>query len=105
MPDKKERRGEKKRSHPPLAPAFLFPDFFSRGWKEEKRRVGQVAGMAEVPECEGRSDGCCTGKMKKKRTEKEKGDVLRKKEEKKMPSFLDGRRKERKRRSEERKRR
>ncbi|KYN37831.1 hypothetical protein ALC56_08030 [Trachymyrmex septentrionalis] len=49
MPDKKERRGEKKRSrHPPLAPAFLFPDFFSRGWKEEKRRVGQVAGMAEV---------------------------------------------------------
>ena len=67
--------------------------------------MGQVAGMAEVPECEGRSDGCCTGKMKKKRIEKEKGDVLRKKEEKKMPSFLDGRRKERKRKSEERKRR
>ncbi|EGI61506.1 hypothetical protein G5I_10281 [Acromyrmex echinatior] len=105
MPDKKERRGEKKRSHPPLTPAFLFPDFFSRGWKEEKRRVEQIVGMAEVPECEGRSDGCCTGKTKKKRTEKKKGDVLRKREEKKMPSFLDGRRRERKRKREERKRR
>ncbi|KYQ50522.1 hypothetical protein ALC60_10422, partial [Trachymyrmex zeteki] len=28
-------------------------------------------------ECEGRSDGCCTGKTKKKRTEKEKGDGKR----------------------------
>lgn len=69
-PDKKERSGEKKRS-PPLVPALLFPSFFSRGRREEKKdersKVGRVA------EGEGRSDGCRAGKAKKRKIEWEEG--------------------------------
>ncbi|TGZ46408.1 hypothetical protein DBV15_03644 [Temnothorax longispinosus] len=73
MPDKKERRGGKKRSHPPLAPTLLFPRFLPSRLERGKKTSGVGCGDGGSAECEGRDDGCCTGKRKERRIVKEKG--------------------------------
>lgn len=70
-PDKKERRGEKKRS-PALVPALLFPSSFSRGRRGKKDEWGRLVGW--VAEGKGRGgDGCRAGKAKKRKIEWEEG--------------------------------